>query len=119
MSEGRLQAPVAKDARPAPTDRTVASPAAAGPAAAGPKTGERNPKMPAKVSPAEADIDRTDRARVAGVLAGDFGRGAGLGTRRCGGRHGELADGPFDDYVFDHLDDLHQDIGEDRHSSLF
>src|ERR1700730_16709219 len=54
MSDGRLQAPLAKDAMPVATLSTVASPAAAGPAAAGPMTGERKPKMPAKVSPAEA-----------------------------------------------------------------
>src|ERR1700724_3369847 len=54
MSDGRLHEPPANEARPVATPSTVASPAAAGPAAAGPRTGERKPKMPANVSPAEA-----------------------------------------------------------------
>ena len=56
--------PAAKDAMPVATLSTVASPAAAGPAAAGPMTGERKPKMPANVSPAEAVIYLSTLANV-------------------------------------------------------
>ncbi len=89
VSPGSDQAPTAKLGIAAAAAATVACPASAGPAAAGPISGDRKPKMPAKVSAAEAMIDLTIAAPC---VASDVAAPGFLGAR-AGGHAGDRGGG--------------------------